>query len=112
MSGAGGRKRPAGQLSRGFPIDDGGSGRSVRHRPGNANEDTGRRPLPGSELYKMSRRVKIRSAPFKPGLVTWVTKPKGALSRKGGTGVACADQDAVHRKLWELYGYRWVEEVP
>ncbi len=103
VSGNGGRKRRAVELSRGVPSDENG-------RPERREQARGR-ALPDSERYRMKRRVKIRSAPFSPKLVTWRTKPKSIHSKRGGSGVACADDDAVYLKLWELYKYHWVEEV-
>ena len=97
-----GTKRRAGWLSRGVS----GDGEAERRPQARG------RPLPGSEVVKMRSRVKISSCPFRSGYVTWRKKSKNDLCKRGGSGVPCADVEAVYLKLWELYGYHWEDEVP
>ena len=108
VSGAGSRKRGGVELNRGFPSDDRElvNGRSVRPKNGNPSG----RPLPKSELLKMQKRVKTRTAPFSRGGVTWTTKPKEVGGRPGA-GVACESQGAVYLTLWEMFGYEWVKHI-
>lgn len=105
MQAHGRRKRPAAQLSRGFP-----SGDRIATRVRNSVGEVSGRPLPSSELFKMKARVRIRTAPFSRGGVTWTTKPKESGGRPGA-GVACENEEAAFLKLWDMYKYDWVKEI-